>query len=84
MESFYPTRLGELFGAYAILYVSIDRWETQYLLIDAKVIVEFSYILKSAHDGEILWQTRQKMTYSPPNNFNSGTLNRISTVKETV
>ena len=41
-----PTRLASLFGADAVLYITIDRWDAQYLLVSTTVTVEFSYILK--------------------------------------
>ncbi len=60
-----PTRLRELFGADAILYISIERWDARYLVLSTTVTVEFKYILKSGKTGEVLWENSEKMTYTP-------------------
>ena len=71
-----PVRLGELFGADAILYVTIESWEARYMLLTTEVIVELSYQLKSAISGQLLWQNSEKMTYSPDNS-NGGIIGAI-------
>ena len=60
-----PTRLGELFGADAILYVTIERWDARYLLVSTTVTVDFSYVLKSGKTGETLWQNKVHTEYTP-------------------
>ena len=59
------TKLGELFGADAILYIIIERWDAQYMLLATSVTVELMYILKSGVSGDVLWQDKQIRTYSP-------------------
>lgn len=59
-----PTRLGEIFGADAILYITIEHWEAKYLLISTSVYVEFTYILKSGRTGEEIWRESSSMSYS--------------------
>jgi len=59
-----PAVLGGLFGADAILYITIEKWETQYLLISATTIVSFTYVLKSGRTGEELWRESATMHYS--------------------
>ncbi|MBW3166099.1 DUF799 domain-containing protein [Ferrimonas balearica] len=54
-----------LFGADAVLYVTINKWDSQYVLLSTTTIVEFEYKILSAHTGEVLWQTVKQMTYSP-------------------
>ncbi len=66
-----PTQLGEIFGADAILYVTIERWDAQYAILSTQVTVEFTYILKSGKTGELLWHTTERMVYSPQQNNNS-------------
>ena len=63
-----PTRLAALFGADAILYISIERWDAQYAVLSTTVTVEFAYELKDGHTAATLWQSRQKMVYQPQNN----------------
>jgi hypothetical protein len=59
-----PARLASMFGADAVLYVTIERWDARYILISTKVTVEFSYVLKDGRTGEDLWVDRRRMQYS--------------------
>lgn len=59
------SRFGALFGCDAVLFVSIERWESQYIVISTSTNVEFTYTLKSCRTGEALWTDTQSMTYSP-------------------
>lgn len=67
-----PARLGELFGADAILYVTINRWDAQYALITTTVTVDFSYQIRDGKTGQKLWEDTQKMQYQPNNNNSTG------------
>ncbi len=66
-----PTVLGELFGADSVLYISIDEWTSQYIVLDARTTVSFSYILKSGETGDTIWESASTISYSP-NDGNSG------------
>lgn len=59
-----PTRLAELFGADTILYISIERWNAQYLVINTQVAVEFDYKLVDGKTGDVLWQERRSLVYN--------------------
>jgi len=59
-----PTRLASMFGADAVLYVTIERWDARYVLVSTTVTVEFSYVLKDGRTGEDLWADRRRMQYS--------------------
>lgn len=59
-----PTVLGSLFGADAILYIAIEKWETQYLVISASTKVSFDYVLKSGKTGEELWRDTATIIHS--------------------
>jgi len=66
-----PTEtLAKLFGADAVLYVTINRWDAQYAFIAATVTVDFDYRMVSK-DGTEIWKEHKTMQYSPQNN-NSG------------
>lgn len=67
-----PTRLAELFGADAILYITIERWEAKYIIFSTTVTVEFKYIIKSGETGEVIWENSERMEYTPQNNNSSG------------
>lgn len=60
-----PTRLAALFGADSVLYVSVERWDAQYAVLATSVTVEFTYVLKDGHTGETIWQSDQKIVYTP-------------------
>jgi hypothetical protein len=67
-----PHRLGELFGADAIMYISIERWDAKYVVLSTSVTVELNYVMKSAHTGQELWSNHQKIVYTPQNNGGGG------------
>jgi hypothetical protein len=56
--------LANLFGADAVLYVTINRWDAQYILISTTVTVEFDYELQRK-DGARIWHANKQMRYSP-------------------
>ncbi|MDW5441128.1 DUF799 domain-containing protein [Polaromonas sp. SM01] len=67
-----PTEsLAKLFGADAVLYVSINRWDAQYALITTTVTVDFDYRLVSK-DGTEIWKENKRMQYAPQNNNSGG------------
>lgn len=59
-----PVRLGELFGADSILYITIEQWDAQYIVVSTTVTVVFSYRLVDAHSGQTIWASAQSMKYS--------------------
>lgn len=59
--------LAKLFGADAVLYVTINRWDAQYAFITTVVTVEFDYRLVSKNGAEI-WKESKRMQYQPQNN----------------
>jgi hypothetical protein len=67
-------RLAELFGADAVLYVSINRWDARYLLLNTTVTVDFDYLIKDGKTGGTLWKDQQHVVYSPQNQNSTGNL----------
>jgi hypothetical protein len=67
-----PRRLGELFGADAIMYISIERWDAKYVVLSTTVTVELNYQLKSAHTGQELWSSHQTVVYRPQQSSGGG------------
>jgi hypothetical protein len=63
-----PRRLGELFGADAVMYISIERWDAKYVVLSTSVTVELNYVMKSAHTGQELWSNHQRIVYQPQAN----------------
>lgn len=66
-----PAKIANLFGADAVLYVTINRWDAQYALITTTVTVDFDYRMVSK-DGTEIWKEKSQMVYSPQNNNSSG------------
>lgn len=67
-----PRRLGKLFGCDAVLYIAINKWESQYAIISTSTNVAFQYSLKSCTTGQDLWLTKTALSYSPQQNNNTG------------
>jgi hypothetical protein len=57
--------LASLFGADAVLYVTIERWESKYMVFATSTEVEFTFVLKDGQTGEELWRNNQAMVYQP-------------------
>jgi len=67
-----PQRLGKMFGSDAIMYISIERWDAQYIVLSTTVTVELKYVLKSSSTGNTLWENSQKLVYQPQSNAGGG------------
>jgi len=59
-----PAQLAALFGADAVLYVTIKRWDAQYVVISTTVTVEFDYEMTNKN-GTKIWSANKQMQYSP-------------------
>lgn len=59
-----PEALARLFGADAVLFVTINRWDAQYAVISTTVTVDFDYRLVYK-DGTEIWKANKKMQYTP-------------------
>jgi hypothetical protein len=61
-----PTqKLANLFGADSVLYISIERWDAQYLLLTTTVTVGLHYQIRDGKTGDVIWENRQTMVYQP-------------------
>jgi hypothetical protein len=67
-----PADLAKLFGADAILYVTINRWDAQYAVLATVVTVDFDYRIVS-NTGTELWKHHQVLQYKPQSQ-NTGSL----------
>jgi hypothetical protein len=59
-----PVRLCTLFGADAVLFVTIEQWTAKYVVLSTQVTVEFDYVLKDGHTGEELWRDHEAGVYA--------------------
>lgn len=63
-----PTdKLCNLFGADAVLYITIEKWDAQYMLLSTQVTVELKYQIRDGKTGDTLWEDQEKMVYVPQN-----------------
>ena len=60
-------KLSSLFGADAVLYVTINNWDSRYLVLTTQVTVGMSYVIKDGKTGQTLWEHQQNMVYNPQN-----------------
>lgn len=68
------TRLGEIFDCDAALYVVIERWQSQTILISTTTTVDLSYELRSCRTGLSIWASRQTVQYTPQSNSSGNPL----------
>jgi hypothetical protein len=66
------SRLGRLFGCDAVLYVTIQQWDSKYIVISTQTTVKLDYAIKSCKNGALLWEDTEQMVYSPQANSNGG------------
>lgn len=60
-----PTqRFHELFGADAVLLITIKDWSSKYIVLASTVAVEMDYELKDTRTGTLLWESKQKVVQS--------------------
>lgn len=71
MEGIYDTELlknlpvnkfREYFGADAVLFTTIKKWDLQYLIFSSTLTIEIGYRLKSTKSNEILWEKDSSIT----------------------
>lgn len=66
-----PQTLAQLFGADAVLYVTINRWDAQFALLTTTVTVDFDYRMVSK-DGTEIWSEKKQLRYQPQNQNSGG------------
>jgi len=64
-------KLASIFGADAVLYVKITRWDAQYILLSTTVTVELEYVIKDGKTGTLLWQDSRLVQHTPSKDNNS-------------
>ena len=67
-----PMRLCKLFGSDAVLYITIQRWDAQYLVLNTTVTVELDYAVKDGKTGDTLWTHHEQTQYSSGSGGGSG------------
>jgi hypothetical protein len=67
-----PQKFAQIFGADAVLYVTIERWDTNYYVLGGNVKVGISYKLKSTKTGAELWAYANELTMDTSGDSNNG------------
>ncbi len=67
-----PRILADMFGADSILYVTIERWDAQYIVLSTQVTVQFKYVLRSGETGDEIWSASQTRVYSSDSGSGGG------------
>lgn len=59
-----PAKLAAMFGADAVLYVTIVQWTAEYVVVSTRVTVELDYRMVDKANTDI-WKAHKTMTYTP-------------------
>lgn len=66
------SKLASLFGADAVLYINIERWDAQYMVFTTTVTVALSYEIRDGKTDEVLWKNKAQIVYQPNNSGGGG------------
>lgn len=70
-----PTqKFSKIFGADAVLFVTIVKWDTNYYVLGGNVTVSIKYLLKSTKTGNKLWSYENELVLDTSGNNNSSSL----------
>ncbi|MCI0370203.1 MAG: DUF799 domain-containing protein [candidate division NC10 bacterium] len=56
-----PQRFREIFGADAVLFVTVNTWATTYVVLASSVTVEANYKLVDSDSGEVIWERTERV-----------------------
>ena len=59
------SKLAALFGADAVLYITIEQWDSKYALLTTIVTVGINYQIRDGKTDALLWENKEKMVYDP-------------------
>ena len=57
-----PQKFKESFGADAVLYIRVLKWDTSYFVIGGNVTVSVDFLMKSTETGEDIWKYNGTVT----------------------
>ena len=69
-----PQKFAEYFGADAVLYVTIKKWDTNYYVIGGNVTVAVDFQMKSCKTGATLWSYKNQLVLNTSGDSNNGGL----------
>ncbi|MED5524618.1 MAG: GNA1162 family protein [Pseudomonadota bacterium] len=74
LENVDATKFHQLMGADAVLFVTINQWDTNYYVTGGNVTVGAAFKLVSATTGEELWNYNNVVVYDTSGGSNAGGL----------
>ncbi len=69
-----PQRFRAMFGADAVIFVTIDAWDTAYYVVGGQVTVGLSFRLVSTETGAVLWRFAQRQTVDTSDHSSNNSL----------
>jgi hypothetical protein len=67
-------KLASLFGADAVLYISIERWDARYVVFSTTITVSLNYVIKDGKTGDVLWADSRIVQFTPSSNSSGNPL----------
>jgi hypothetical protein len=68
-----PTsKLANLFGADAVLYIVVEQWDAKYMVLTTTTTVALSYQIRDGKTNDVLWENKVKMVYQPNDGGSGG------------
>jgi len=58
------SRLCALFGADAVMYITIERWDARYMVFNTSVTLVLRYEIRDGKTDEVIWKNREYMVYN--------------------
>jgi hypothetical protein len=83
LETLSMEKIRDMFGADAILFVKINRWETNYYVTGGDVTVGASFRLISAHTDDEIWKYSDAVVINTSGNSGNLIADMISTAINT-
>lgn len=71
------------FGADSVLFVTISKWDTNYMVVAGNVEVELKYVMVSTETGKIIWSYQNKMVVETTSSSGSLLVDLIATAIST-
>jgi hypothetical protein len=69
-----PQQFEKYFGADAVLYVTIEKWDTNYYVVGGNVTVAVQFQMKSCKTGATLWSHKDEIVLNTSGDSNAGGL----------
>jgi hypothetical protein len=72
-----PAMFNHLYGADAVLFVTINEWDTSYFVVGGNVTVGIGYVMKSTLSGQVIWQYNDRLVVDTGGDSGGGLIGAI-------